>query len=226
MPTEPPILSNFIDGEPVACEGDRTDPQPRHRRGARAGVSLDRRGRRARGRGRAQGVRDVVGNDARPALAGAARAGRPDRGARRGDRPAGGARRGQADRGGEQRRDPGDGRQPALLRRRRALPGGPGRGRVHGGLHLVHAPRGGRGDRTGDAVELPADDGDLEIRSGARGRQHGRAQARGDDADDHPALRRAGGGDPAGGRAQRRDGTGRADGRGADRSPRRRHARR
>ncbi len=64
------------------------------------------------------------------------------------------------------------------------------RGRVHGGLHVVHAPRGGRRDRAGDPVELPADDGDLEIRAGAGGGQHGRAQAGGDDADhDHPAGR-------------------------------------
>ena len=61
------------------------------------------------------------------ALAGAARDRRPGRGARRGARAAGGAERGQADRGRQERRDPGDGRQPALLRRRRALPGGPRR---------------------------------------------------------------------------------------------------
>ena len=82
-----------------------------------------------------------------------------------------------------ERRDAGDGRQPALLRRRRALPGGAGGGRVHGGLHLVHAARGGRRDRPDHALELPADDGDLEDRAGARGRQHDRAEAGGDDAD-------------------------------------------
>ena len=145
--------------------------------------TVERRGRRPRGEGRAARVRGLVADDARPARAGAARARRPGRGARRGARAPGGAQRGQADRSGHGRRDPRDGRQPALLRRRRALPGGPGGGRVHGGLHLLHAPRGGRRDRAGDAVELPADDGDLEIRAGARGGQHGRAEAGRDDAD-------------------------------------------
>ena len=51
--------------------------------------------------------------------------------------PPGGAERRQADRSGHERRDPGDGRQPALLRGRGAQPGGEGRGRVHGGLHLM-----------------------------------------------------------------------------------------
>ena len=100
----------------------------------------------------------------------------------RGDRAPGGAQRGQAARGGHARRAARDGRQPALLRRRRALPGGPRRGRVHGGLHLLRAPRGGRGDRADHPVELPADDGDLEDRPRARGRQHDRAEAR----RDHP----------------------------------------
>ena len=81
-----------------------------------------------------------------------------------------------------QRRDRRDGRQPALLRRRRALHGGQGRGRVHGGLHLVDPPRAGRRGRPDRAVELPADDGGVEDRPGARDRLHDRAQAGRDDA--------------------------------------------
>ena len=45
------------------------------------------------------------------------------------------------------------------------------------GYTSMHPPRAGRRGRPGRAVELPADDGDLEDRPGARGRQHGRAQA-------------------------------------------------
>ena len=46
----------------------------------------------------------------------------------------------------------------------------------------------GRRDRPDHALELPADDGDLEDRPGARGRQHGRAQARRDDARSRPCA--------------------------------------
>ena len=98
----------------------------------------------------------------------------------------------------------GDGRQPALLRRRRAQPGGQGRGRVPRGLHVLGAPRGGRRRRPDRALELPADDGDLEDRPGARDRQHDRPQARPDDAADHAAARRDRRRVPAQGRAQRR----------------------
>ena len=62
---------------------DRSGAQPSHRRGACAGAALRRGGRRARGAGRAAGVRRLVAHHAGTALAGAARARRPDRGARR-----------------------------------------------------------------------------------------------------------------------------------------------
>ena len=78
------------------------------------------------------------------------------------------AQRRQAAAGGQGRRDPRDGRQPALLRRRRAQHGGQGRGRVPRGLHVADPPRAGRRDRPDRALELPADDGDLEDRPGAR----------------------------------------------------------
>ena len=53
------------------------------------------------------------------------------------------------------------------------------------------------------AVELPADDGDLEDRPGAGRRQHDRPQAGRDDAADHAQARRDRGRVPAQGRAQR-----------------------
>ena len=96
-------------------------------------------------------------------------------------------------------------RQLALLRGRRPLPRGPGRRRVHGGPHVVHAPRPARRRRVDRAVELPAQHGDVEARPRARGRQHRGAEAVGA----HAAHRAAARGDhrrhPAAGRAQRRD---------------------
>ena len=88
-------------------------------------------------------------------------------------------------------RDPVPGRQPALLRRRGALHGGQGRRRVPRRLHLVHPPRAGGRRRLDRAVELPADDGDLEDRPGAGRRQHGDPQAVGADAAHLAAPRRA-----------------------------------
>ena len=90
------------------------------------------------------------------------------------------------------------------------------------GLHVLDAPRGGRRRVADHALELPADDGDLEDRPGAGDRQHDRAQARRDDAAVHAAPGRAGQRDPPGRRAERRHRRGR--GRPADgHPPRRRH---
>ena len=66
------------------------------------------------------------------------------------------------------------------------------------------------------AVELPADDGHLEDRPGAGGRQHDRAEAGRDHTDHHAEARRTGGRDPAEGRAEHRQRPRRADGPGAD----------
>ena len=55
------------------------------------------------------------------------------------------------------------------------------------------------------AVELPADDGDLEDRSRARDREHDRAEALGDDAAHGAQARGAHGRPPAARRVQRRD---------------------
>ena len=60
--------------------------------------------------------------------------------------------------------------------------------------------RAARRRRADHSVELPAADGGVEDRAGARGRQHGRSQARGDDAahgadarGDHPGSGAAAG---------------------------------
>ena len=65
------------------------------------------------------------------------------------------------------------------------------------GPHVDDPPRGGRGRGPDHALELPADDGDLEDRPGARRRLHDGAEARRDDADDDAQARRAGGRHPA-----------------------------
>ena len=78
------------------------------------------------------------------------------------------------------RRDRRDGRlrRPLpLLRRRGAGHGRPRRQRVRGRPHLDHPARPDRRRRLDRAVELPALHGDLEARSGAGDRQHGRPQA-------------------------------------------------
>ncbi len=115
---------------------------------------------------------DVIEKNAR----GARRPGVPER--RQADRP-------------RALRGPVHGRQPSVLRRRRALHGGQGGGRIPGGLHQ-HDPARARGRRGLDrAVELPADDGGLEDGPGARDRQHGRPEALRANAPDDAAARGA-----------------------------------
>ena len=97
----------------------------------------------------------------------------------------------QADVAG-QVRDPLRRRQPALLRRRRALPRRQGRRRVPRRLHQHDPARAGRRGRLDRAVELPADDGGVEDRPGAGHRQHGGAQARRADPADLAAPGRTG----------------------------------
>ena len=104
------------------------------------------------------------------------------------------------------------GRQPPLLRRRGPVPRRSRRRRVHGRLHVDAPARPARGRRVDRAVELPADDGDLEDRPGAGRRQHGRAQALGADAAHRAPAGRAVAGRAPARRAQRRHRAGR-DGR-------------
>ena len=79
-------------------------------------------------------------------------------------------------------------RQPALLRGRRTQPRGQVGRRVHQGLHVDDPPRADRHRRGHLPVELPADDGDLEARTGDRRRQRADPQAVRADADVAAAL--------------------------------------
>ena len=143
--------------------------------------------------------RDAVG-----ALAGPVPHRRRRRGARRGADRAGGREHRQADRPHPLGGDPADGRPDPLLRHRRPPPRGQERRRVHGRTHVVHPPRADRRLRPGRAVELPDDDGGVEVRPGDRRRQHGRAQAERHDAGDDDAARRDRRRVPAARRVQRR----------------------
>ena len=127
-----------------------------------------------------------------------------DRGERGGPRRRRGGEHGQAQGPDHERRDPADVRPDPLLRRRRPHPRGQGDRRVHARLHVLDPARADRRDRLGGAVELPDDDGRVEVRAGARGGQHDRAQAVRHDAGQHRADGRAVRRDPAAGRVQRR----------------------
>ena len=163
------------------------------------------------------GWRDTT---ARRARARDAQARRPARGARRGALPPGVRQRRQAD-GGRPRGDADHRRQRALLRRRGARARGPRGRRVHGGLHEHGPARADRRRGPDRAVELPADDGDLEDRPGAGDGQHDRPQAvRADPAHRAAARRARRGGAPAR-RAQRDHGRRRAGRRRARAPPRR-----
>ena len=104
----------------------------------------------------------------------------------------------------DQRGDPAGRRPDPLLRRRRADARGPRERRVHGRPHLQHPPRADRRRRPDHALELPLHDGDLEVRPGARRRQHGRPQAVREHADLDALDGRADAEAPARGRVQRR----------------------
>ena len=134
--------------------------------GGRHGAGVLGRGRRPGLRGRRGRVRDVARHHPQRAAEGAAEVRRRGRGPRRRARQARGREHRQADRAHRQRRDSADGRPDPLLRRRRPGPGGPvGRG-VPGRPHLVDPPRADRRHRPGHALELPDDDGGLEVRPG------------------------------------------------------------
>ena len=184
MATTLGTLSNFIAGERAPSDGEtESDSQPRDRRGAGAGAQLDAGGRRPRVRARrARRSRGGRRRRRRSAPRRCSRWRTRSRSTARSSRALEAINAGKPLAAVTNDEIPRDGRQPALLRRRRALPGGSRGGRVHGGVHVVHPARGGRRDRADHAVELPADDGDLEDRAGARDGQHDRAEARRDDA--------------------------------------------
>src|SRR5262249_13432988 len=91
----------------------------------------------------------------------------------RGGGPQPGKAGGDHDAGG----DPAAGGRDPVLRGRGAHPAGHVRGRVPGGAPLGAAPRAGRGLCAGHALELPDDDGRVEVRPGDRGGQPRCAEA-------------------------------------------------
>ena len=171
MATTTSTLQNFIDGEFVDPVDGQTEPILNPATGeviAHAPLSTAEDVDRAVSAARARVPDGWSTTTPGERAAGAAEARRRDRGARRRARRARVRQRRQADRRVPRRRDPVHGRQPALLRRRGAVPRGPRRRRVRQRLHLDHPPRADRRRRPDRAVELPADDGGLEDRPGAR----------------------------------------------------------
>ena len=111
---------------------------------------------------------------------------------------------GQAHRVHHGRGDPTDDRPDPLLRRRRPAPRGPRCVGVHGRPHVLHAARAARRVRGRHAVELPDDDGGVEVRArDRRGKHHG-SQALGHHAGHDAADGRDHGRAPAARRVQRR----------------------
>ena len=160
------------------------------------------RRRRPCGPGGEEGPCRVARDDARRARRDAAQARGRARRARGGARRARVAERRQAALVCEGR-DSGRDRQHPLLRRRRPRARRQVGRRVHARLHLLAPARADRDRRRNRALELPADDGDLEARACAgRGQRAGAEAVRADAADD-AALRAARGGDPAARRPER-----------------------
>ena len=176
--------------------------EPDLRRGRRPRGGLRRGGRRPRRRrcpGRVR-VRRLVAPRAEEAQARAAEACRAHVRARRGARSARDGRHGQADPGCDECRRAARDRVHRVVRRgdRQGLR----RDRPHGARRArLDRARAARRRRRGGAVELPADDGVVEARPGARDRQQRRAEARRAVAAHRAPARRAGlgGGDPRGG---------------------------
>ena len=187
-----PSYGLFVGGEWRTAAESFTTISPADEEPLAAGRAGERGGRRRRRRRRARRVR---GRLERPAAGRAGEVPVPDRaaaaGARARVRRARVARRRQADQGVARRRPAARRRALLLLR---GL-GGQARVRVP-----EPAPAPGRGRRPGDPVELPAADAGVEGGAGARGGEHGRAQAGRDDAAHRAAVLRR----PAPGGAARR----------------------
>ena len=199
-------ISNFIHGKKVAAVG-RADHRPdrsQHRRGLRHRPAVPRRRHRRRLPGLGARLRELARHHAERAPARPAADRRRVRGARRG---AGGdrvAEHRQAEAAHDGGGSASDVRPDPLLRGRGARARGQVGRRVHDRLHVVHPARAGRRLRGGDAVELPGDDGGLEVGAGARGRQHDGAQAVRHHARHHGVDGRGDERVPARGRVQRR----------------------
>ena len=156
-----------------------------YRRGVRQRAAVGRARRRPGLRRGGPGVRDLARHHPGRAAAGAAEAGRRDGGSCRGDHRRRVREHRQAGRADPQRGAPTRGRPDPLLRRRRPGAGGPQCRRVHGRADLVCPAGADRGRRAGHAVELPDDDGRLEVRARAGGGQLCRPQAQRHHAGQH-----------------------------------------
>ena len=150
---------------PAATRTSSTRPPARstRRHPSRASEDVDRAYAAASAR-----LRGVARLHARRAPARAAALRRRDRVARGRVRRRRGREHRQAARAHGLGGDPADGRPDPLLRGRRARARGPLGRRVHARHDVVHPPRADRRRRPGHALELPAADGDLEDRPGAR----------------------------------------------------------
>ena len=185
--TDVRTFQNFIDGEWTAPAEGRTEAvlNPATGEAIAPRAAVDRRGRRPRRRRRAHRVRVVVGDDT-PASARSRCSSSPTRSRQRADEfaRARGRERRQAAAGVQGRR------VPAMVDNLRFFAGaarnmeGKAAGEyLEGYTSMVRRePVGVVGQIA--PVELPADDGDLEDRPGARDRQHDRPQAGRDDPAD------------------------------------------
>ena len=197
--SEKRVLRNFINGEYVdPVDGGYADLiDPIHRRGVRLVAGL-RAGRRGRGHDAPRPPRSSVArHHSRGAPAGPAQVRRRDRGARRGTGRRRGAQHRQA-----ARLTPSEEMPPAVDQFRffagaaRVLEGRSAGEYMAG--HTSYVRREPIGVcAPGHAVELPADDGGLEVRAGHRRGQHRGAQAVRHHAGVHPAARRDRGRVPA-----------------------------
>ena len=172
-------LQNFVGGAYRDAEDgpERTPDRPQHRRGLCRGTRLggSRHGPRPPGGGGRLHL--LAAHHPLGAQPGPHPHRRRPRSSGRGPGPGRVREHRQALPADHGRGDPAHGRPDPLLCRRRPPPRGPGRGGVHGRAHLVRPPRAARRVRCGDAVELPDDDGGLEVRPGPGGGQHHGAQA-------------------------------------------------
>jgi hypothetical protein len=127
--------------------------------------------------GRRHGLPGLARRHPRRSQPGAAAHRRRDRGSWGGAHPPRVRQHGQAVPAHDGRGTAAGHRPDPVLRRRRAGARRTLGGGVHAGTHLVRPARAGRGVRAGHAVELPDDDGGVEVRAGARRREHRGAQA-------------------------------------------------
>ena len=182
-------FTNFVNGEYVDAADGRDDRRSSTRRPGQEyadGAAVAARPTSTRRWRRPPTAFDgVARRHAARAVAGAVPHRRRGRGARRRADRARGREHRQAD-----RTSPASEEIPPMVDQIRFFAGaarhleGKSAGEYMAGHDVVHPPRAGRRVRPGRAVELPDDDGGLEVRPGDRRRQHRGAQAERHDAGD------------------------------------------